>query len=45
MPLLVIAVDDLDTGPARAKAARTLTPFVAVVAGGRSAREQRAREA
>ncbi|MFC7537889.1 flavohemoglobin expression-modulating QEGLA motif protein [Sphingomonas sp. GCM10030256] len=44
MPLLVIAVDDLDQAP-ESDASQHLTPFVAVVSGGRSSREKRAREA
>ena len=43
MPLLVIALDDLVQPPER-EASSDLTPFVATVAGGRSAREHRARD-
>ena len=43
MPLLVMALDDLDLPP-ESEDSPTLTPFVATVAGGRSAREHRARE-
>lgn len=43
MPLLVIALDDLIQPPER-EASPDLTPFVATVAGGRSAREHRARD-
>ena len=42
MPLLVMALDDL-TLPPEGEESSTLTPFVASVAGGRSAREDRAR--
>jgi hypothetical protein len=42
-PLLVIALDDLAQPPASDESP-TLTPFIAVVAGGRSTRERRARE-
>ena len=42
MPLLVMAVEDLDQPPESDKS-QQLTPFVATVAGGRSVREQRAR--
>ncbi|MDQ3079597.1 MAG: DUF1704 domain-containing protein [Pseudomonadota bacterium] len=44
MPLLVIAVEDLQQSP-ESEGSQDLTPFVAVVGGGRSGREQRAREA
>jgi uncharacterized protein (TIGR02421 family) len=43
MPLLVMALDDL-TQPPEGEASPTLTPFVATVAGGKSAREHRARD-
>lgn len=43
MPLLVIALDDLALPPEGEDSA-ALTPFVASVAGGRSAREHRARD-
>lgn len=43
MPLLVIALDDL-IQPPESEASPDLTPFVATVAGGRSAREHRARD-
>lgn len=43
MPLLVIALDELTQPPER-EASAELTPFVATVSGGRSAREQRARD-
>ena len=43
MPLLVMALDDL-IQPPEGESSSTLTPFVATVAGGRSAREHRARE-
>ena len=43
MPLLVMALDDLDLPP-ESEESPTLTPFVVTVAGGRSAREHRARE-
>jgi uncharacterized protein (TIGR02421 family) len=42
-PLLVIALDDLALAPER-EGSSTLTPFVATVAGGQSAREHRARD-
>ncbi|MEO6580978.1 MAG: tyrosine/phenylalanine carboxypeptidase domain-containing protein [Sphingomicrobium sp.] len=44
LPLLVIAVEDLHQIP-ESEASQELTPFVAVVSGGRSGREQRARNA
>lgn len=44
VPLLVIAVDDMEQAP-EAGDSQKLTPFVAMVAGGRSTRERRAREA
>jgi uncharacterized protein (TIGR02421 family) len=44
MPLLVIAVEDLQQA-AEGEGSQELTPFVAVVGGGRSARELRARNA
>jgi uncharacterized protein (TIGR02421 family) len=44
MPLLVIAVEDLQQAP-ESDGSQELTPFVAVVGGGRSAREVRARKA
>jgi uncharacterized protein (TIGR02421 family) len=43
MPLLIIALDDL-VQPPEHEASSELTPFVATVAGGRSARERRARD-
>ena len=43
VPLLVMALDDL-TLPPEGEASSNLTPFVATVAGGRTAREQRARD-
>jgi len=43
MPLLVMLLDDLDPF-LESEDSPTLTPFVAAVAGGRSAREHRARE-
>jgi uncharacterized protein (TIGR02421 family) len=43
MPLLVMALDDLTQPPER-EASPDLTPFVATVSGGRSAREHRARD-
>ena len=43
MPLLVIALDDLALPP-EGEDSPALTPFVASVAGGRSAREHRARD-
>lgn len=44
LPLLVIAVEDLQQTP-ESEGSQKLTPFVAVVGGGRSARELRARKA
>lgn len=44
LPLLVVAVEDLHQLP-ESEGSQELTPFVAVVGGGRSAREQRARKA
>jgi uncharacterized protein (TIGR02421 family) len=44
MPLLVIAVEDLQQAP-ESEGSQDLTPFVAVVGGGRSARELRGRKA
>jgi uncharacterized protein (TIGR02421 family) len=44
LPLLVIAVEDLQQAP-ESEGSQELTPFVAVVGGGRSARELRARKA
>lgn len=44
MPLLVIAVEDLQQA-SESEGSQELTPFVAVVGGGRSARELRARKA
>ena len=43
MPLLIMLLDDLELRPASEKSPK-LTAFVATVAGGRSARERRARE-
>ncbi len=43
MPLLVMALDDL-IQPPEGESSPTLTPFVATVAGGKSAREHRARD-
>lgn len=43
MPLLIIALDDLSQPP-EGEASPDLTPFVATVAGGTSAREHRARD-
>lgn len=43
MPLLVMLLDDFELPP-ESEDSPTLTPFVATVAGGRSAREHRARE-
>ena len=43
MPLLVMALDDL-IQPPEGEASPALTPFVATVAGGKSAREHRARD-
>jgi len=43
MPLLVVALDDL-AQPPEGEASPHLTPFVATVSGGRSAREHRARD-
>ncbi|QIK95898.1 DUF1704 domain-containing protein [Sphingomonas sp. HDW15A] len=43
MPLLVMEVHDLIQSP-ESDNSQSLTPFVAIVAGGRSARERRARE-
>ena len=44
LPLLVIAVEDLQQAP-ESEGSQELTPFVAVVGGGRSARERKARAA
>jgi uncharacterized protein (TIGR02421 family) len=43
MPLLVMALDDLVQPPER-ESSSALTPFVATVSGGRTAREHRARD-
>lgn len=44
LPLLVIAVEDLQQSP-ESEGSQELTPFVAVVGGGRSLRERKARAA